>query len=344
MPSTRSTAAAARRSRLHGLRRLDRNGRELLSGFAQPAQPRARPAAAARPDRPALRPRGLDGSDDHIGGLRDRLDSRLDDRIDRSRSPSSPRRAAASLLEFALIAAAAAACHLPVGWLFVRARREAERAGARARLRNDLAHALGAATRRRRSRRGLAAALATAFPGRARGRRPRGRRRLGLEVAATGGHGPRERVRASCIAARCAALRSGAAFAIETRRTCASGCPTSTSRCTARVRSLYCRPARRRGRRERRALPGFAERARARRGRAGPVASHAEQAALALDRARSSSASTRSRSASSAACCRRTLPAIDGLDLAGRYQAGSAGIEVGGDWYDVVRRATASCT
>ena len=33
------------------------------------------------------------------------------------------------------------------------------------------------------------------------------------------------------------------------------------------------------------------------------------------------------------------LPAIDGVELLGHYQAGSAGLEVGGDWYDVVRRS-----
>ena len=32
------------------------------------------------------------------------------------------------------------------------------------------------------------------------------------------------------------------------------------------------------------------------------------------------------------------LPEIEGVELLGRYQAGSAGLEVGGDWYDVVRR------
>jgi serine phosphatase RsbU (regulator of sigma subunit)/anti-sigma regulatory factor (Ser/Thr protein kinase) len=32
------------------------------------------------------------------------------------------------------------------------------------------------------------------------------------------------------------------------------------------------------------------------------------------------------------------LPTIDGLDLAGRYRAGTGALEVGGDWYDVVRR------
>ncbi len=32
------------------------------------------------------------------------------------------------------------------------------------------------------------------------------------------------------------------------------------------------------------------------------------------------------------------LPSIDGLDLAGHYAAGGTGVEVGGDWYDAVRR------
>src|SRR5262249_28511082 len=32
----------------------------------------------------------------------------------------------------------------------------------------------------------------------------------------------------------------------------------------------------------------------------------------------------------------RVLPAARGLEIAGRYEAGVAGTEVGGDWYDVV--------
>jgi serine phosphatase RsbU (regulator of sigma subunit) len=32
------------------------------------------------------------------------------------------------------------------------------------------------------------------------------------------------------------------------------------------------------------------------------------------------------------------VPAIDGVEAAARYEAGATGLEVGGDWYDVVRR------
>ena len=37
------------------------------------------------------------------------------------------------------------------------------------------------------------------------------------------------------------------------------------------------------------------------------------------------------------------LPVVDGLDVACRYRAAGEGIEVGGDWYDVVARADGSC-
>ena len=50
------------------------------------------------------------------------------------------------------------------------------------------------------------------------------------------------------------------------------------------------------------------------------------------------SRSTTSRSRSSAACCPRRCPSIEGLDFAGRYSAGGVGLEVGGDWYDALRR------
>ena len=32
------------------------------------------------------------------------------------------------------------------------------------------------------------------------------------------------------------------------------------------------------------------------------------------------------------------MPELDGIDAAARYQAGSTGLEVGGDWFDVLRR------
>ena len=43
-----------------------------------------------------------------------------------------------------------------------------------------------------------------------------------------------------------------------------------------------------------------------------------------------------SPSSSSGRCCPPGCPRIAELDVAGRYLAGAAGTEVGGDWYDVI--------
>jgi serine phosphatase RsbU (regulator of sigma subunit)/anti-sigma regulatory factor (Ser/Thr protein kinase) len=106
------------------------------------------------------------------------------------------------------------------------------------------------------------------------------------------------------------------------------------------VRSLYCTPLRARGARavgavsllfaDERSLDGL-ERAH--------VAWCAEEAAQALDRARSYEHEHAVAVSLQRSLLSQELPAIDGIELLARYQAGSAGLEVGGDWYDVVRRS-----
>jgi serine phosphatase RsbU (regulator of sigma subunit)/anti-sigma regulatory factor (Ser/Thr protein kinase) len=66
---------------------------------------------------------------------------------------------------------------------------------------------------------------------------------------------------------------------------------------------------------------------------------YAEETALALDRARSFEHEHTVAVSLQRSLLSQDLPAIDGLELFGRYQAGSAGMEVGGDWYDVIRRS-----
>ena len=68
------------------------------------------------------------------------------------------------------------------------------------------------------------------------------------------------------------------------------------------------------------------------------VVAHAEHAARALTRAR-----RHEREHDVAVTLQRSLlpdalPTVDGLELCGRYNAGGVGLEVGGDWYDAVRR------
>ena len=67
------------------------------------------------------------------------------------------------------------------------------------------------------------------------------------------------------------------------------------------------------------------------------VRAHADQASQALARVRQSQ-----HEHDTTMLLQRSLlpeiPAIDGLEIAAQYHAGSADVEVGGDWYDVVRR------
>ena len=66
---------------------------------------------------------------------------------------------------------------------------------------------------------------------------------------------------------------------------------------------------------------------------------YAEEAAQALVRARSFEHEHAVAVSLQRGLLSEELPAIEGVDLLGHYEAGSAGLEVGGDWYDVVRRS-----
>ncbi|MDX6627958.1 MAG: hypothetical protein QOH00_204, partial [Gaiellales bacterium] len=69
------------------------------------------------------------------------------------------------------------------------------------------------------------------------------------------------------------------------------------------------------------------------------VAWYAEQAAQALDR---TSAFEREHEVAvrlQRSLLSQQLPEVEGVELIGRYNAGGAGLEIGGDWYDAVRRS-----
>jgi serine phosphatase RsbU (regulator of sigma subunit)/anti-sigma regulatory factor (Ser/Thr protein kinase) len=68
------------------------------------------------------------------------------------------------------------------------------------------------------------------------------------------------------------------------------------------------------------------------------VMSHAEQAASAFERARRYEREHEVAVRLQRGLLPERLPDVPGLDLAARYQAGTAALEIGGDWYDVVRR------
>jgi serine phosphatase RsbU (regulator of sigma subunit)/anti-sigma regulatory factor (Ser/Thr protein kinase) len=68
------------------------------------------------------------------------------------------------------------------------------------------------------------------------------------------------------------------------------------------------------------------------------VAAQAEHAGRALTRAQRHEQEHDVATALQRSLLPENLPAIEGLDLAGRYSAGGVGLEVGGDWYDTLRR------
>ena len=69
------------------------------------------------------------------------------------------------------------------------------------------------------------------------------------------------------------------------------------------------------------------------------VAWYAEQAATALDRTTAFEREHEVAVRLQRSLLSERLPEVEGVELIGRYNAGVAGLEVGGDWYDAVRRS-----
>ena len=220
-------------------------------------------------------------------------------RAGRSRSTGRARRCspppgAASCSSSPLIAAAAAVAFCLIGWLLLRARREADRQSARARQRGELSHALGAASLAAEVSTGLAAALSRRrSPMRSSVVALEAEDRLGLELAAVQG-------RLALASASCPISSTAHA---TTRRATSRARP---SRCRRRHRLREQLPDVHAALRRRGALallrPAARRAARARSGRSAcssrderaldeteqaHVAWCAEEAAQALDRARS---------------------------------------------------------
>ena len=66
------------------------------------------------------------------------------------------------------------------------------------------------------------------------------------------------------------------------------------------------------------------------------VASLASQCAQALDRARRYESERTIAETLQRSVLPELLPSIDGLDVAARYLPGTTGVDVGGDWFDVI--------
>jgi serine phosphatase RsbU (regulator of sigma subunit)/anti-sigma regulatory factor (Ser/Thr protein kinase) len=324
-----------------GLSVLDRQGRAVLDGFKQPRNTTLLRELQQRQVGLLTDSRGLDGRDGHVVAYATASIPGWTIVIDRPRSEIFAAAGRGLLLELALIAAAAAVVFCLIGWLLLRARREADRRSARARQRDDLAHRLGGASAAADVSNGLATALATAYPGALSVVALEAEDRLGLQLAAVQGSVLSGLVSPDLVTAHptTVAYESGTAFAVATEAELLKRYPEIHSACSGAVRSLYCSPLRASGGRPIGALCLlFGDERSLDENEQAHVAWCAEEATQALTRARSYEHEHAVAVSLQRSLLSQDLPAIEGVELLGRYQAGSAGLEVGGDWYDVVRR------
>jgi serine phosphatase RsbU (regulator of sigma subunit)/anti-sigma regulatory factor (Ser/Thr protein kinase) len=285
--------------------------------------------------------RGLEGAGDHLVTFATATLPGWTIVIDRPRADVFAAARRALILELALTGAAAAIVFCLIGWLLLRARQEADRQSERARQRGDLSHALGVASVAADISAGLAAALATAYPDALSVVALEAEDRLGLQLAAVGGAVLCGSLAPDLVTAHptTVAYESGRAFAVATEAQLREQYPEIHAACGGAVRSLYCAPLRAQGAREIGALCLlFGDERRLDEKEQEHVAWCAEEAAETLGRARSYEHEHEVAVSLQRSLLSQDLPAIEGVELLGRYQAGSAGLEVGGDWYDVVRR------
>ena len=248
--------------------------------------------------------------------------------IDRPRSAVFAAARHGLYLELASIGAGALLVLVLIFWAMSRTGREANAARAEVRSWTELTRALAVASSASDVSEALLAALSARFAPAAAVVALEAPDEHALTVWAE--RGVRER-RADLVAALNLAYESGAA---RTTRLAPE-----EQRAGTRVRSLYAAPLSTRGERpigalvllfrEDRTLDDSDE---------AIIAAHGDQAAQALVRTR-----IHEREHDAAVTLQRSLlpdrlPTADGVAIAGRYQAGEQGLEVGGDWYDVVRR------
>ena len=285
--------------------------------------------------------RGLDGSSGRVVAYANSKAPGWTTVIDRPRSTVFAPARDSLLLELVVIGAAALAVLCIIGWALLRSRREQEAEWLQVRQWDELAQSLGDASATGEVSHALGAALSRRVPGgagdrrRARGRslRPHGLDVRALRRRAAGGRRPVRRG----DRARSPTRRPITSLSREPSSSAVLG--QSIAELTPAMRSLYGLPLRTQSGRptgsmtlllpEDRALSAAEE---------SLLVAHAEHASRALARARRHEREHDVAIALQRSLLPELLPAIEGLDFAGRYNAGGVGLAIGGDWYDAVRR------
>jgi serine phosphatase RsbU (regulator of sigma subunit)/anti-sigma regulatory factor (Ser/Thr protein kinase) len=327
---------------LQGVAIFDRGGQSLFAGFSHP--PNAALLARLRHAKPGVvaDTTGLDGRPGHVVAYANVPVAGMTVAIDLSRSTVFAAARHSLVLDLTLVGVVAALVIGVLLLLYVRARRAGDRRRVSELLRSDLARTLGATTTTSEVCEAVASAVGAAFPA-----------ALGVIALSDAGAG-HVAVAASAggdLAARAAEhgdeLAEAASLAdpsvrivaIETRAELRQRLGSLDAALRGGAGSVYLLPlVTGAGRRSGVLLLLFGTEHGLNRDEQSLIASHAEQAARTLERARvhereHAVAVTLQRSLLS-----ETLPAVDSLELAARYEAGSLGLEVGGDWYDVVVR------
>jgi serine phosphatase RsbU (regulator of sigma subunit) len=325
-----------------GLAIFDRTGQSVLNGFVKPKNAELLEQLRTTPTGGVVAAtRGLDGRPNHVVGYATSPVPAWIIAIDQPRSTVlSPARRSLQLA-LALITGVAAIVLLVVIRTIRRARRDADRRDALARQQRDLAGALATASAVQDVSQALARSLAEAFPGALAVVALAADDRLGVRIAATaGGAFDRSVHGAAVMDAAEEAHLTGAAVAHSSESELRARAPQLAVAFAGAVGSSYAVPlVAPDGDRVGALVLLFGDEHPLDAGEQALLAAQAGQVAVALQRTRE-----RERDHEATVRLQRSLlpdrlPEIEGLDLAARYNAGGTGLEIGGDWYDVVHRS-----
>jgi serine phosphatase RsbU (regulator of sigma subunit) len=325
-----------------GIAIFDRTGQSVLNGFVKPRNPALLAHVRKTPTGGVVdSTRGFDGKDDHVVGYATALVPAWVIAIDQPRSTVLASARRSLQLALGLIAGVATLVLLLVVRTVRRARRDAERRDTLARQQRELAGALASASAVQDVSRALARSLAAAFPGALAVVALAADDRLGVRIAATAGGAFDRSVHGSAVtqAAEEAHL-TGAPVAHHSESQLHDRAPEVSTAFAGAVGSSYAVPlVAPDGDRVGALVVLFGGEHPLDAGEQALLATQAAQAAVAIQRTRE-----RERDHEATVRLQRSLlpdrlPEIDGLDLVARYNAGGTGLEIGGDWYDVVHRS-----
>jgi serine phosphatase RsbU (regulator of sigma subunit)/anti-sigma regulatory factor (Ser/Thr protein kinase) len=323
-----------------GLSILDRTGFSILSGSPRPRNGNL--ARTLRGTGSIAETRGLDGSAGHAVAYSTSSIPGWTIVIDRKRSELFAEARRGFFLELALVAAASSIALFVIALILLRARREGERERARAHQRSDLTRTLGSASLGSEVSHGLAAGLADAFPGAACFVALESEDHPGLALSASvDGEFAMTPADRDIVVGQAATLAydSGSTLVICDDAGLREKLPDVDGALLGAAHSFYAAPLVTGGGNRLGALCMlFGHRHPLGESELAHVGWYAEQAAQALDRTTAFEREHEVAVRLQRSLLSDRLPEVEGVELVGRYDAGGAGLLIGGDWYDAVRR------